>query len=543
MCDSKAVTSCDWTWLLISLLRPFVPSTTRPSPTSAAQIMAAIMESFDAQMMDYHNDGDVQMHTTHETWFQEATMEDDGLQLHGETHSSSTEFEDVEIDMEENPLDSAQNPEYEMVDEDGGVDYPVGDVDEDDVIVHDISHSSEASANNILEFNPPTDPSTSSFSQGHALPRQEPSLTLFGTSQLGGDGIDVADNHDTSPTIETETLNHADLPPSEPFQASAVEDIGGTSPANEVATETSTDFAEVRVSPELAGSFTQTEQIEQGTEDRDGLPTTNQVEAPTVESSQFHAESAADHDHHSFSGAGSHEVSSNEEVFVGGFPEEETEDSFHEDENEAGAVPTQHGHNSETDFTQVDQNESVIPTTQKDSFEPSEAAALDPPPGVLLSFSHADHPEVCLFSQPNQPETSSAAGHSYKLVFEDNSSLYYEPLSALFDAFRQSEFITTSYDVSLSELAIDAFDLQLVISEDNIFSRETSLYDLHQLHDGSGFSGPLRLRLQSSTPRFIITRRSTKNPQKKSKAMASLRNKTRLPILRRKVQKKLIQKS
>ncbi|KAJ3921442.1 hypothetical protein F5877DRAFT_29329, partial [Lentinula edodes] len=39
---------------------------------------------------------------------------------------------------------------------------------------------------------------------------------------------------------------------------------------------------------------------------------------------------------------------------------------------------------------------------------------------------------------------------------------------------------------------------------DNIFARETSIHDLNVLHDGLNFSGPLRLRLQSVNPRFII---------------------------------------
>ena len=37
-----------------------------------------------------------------------------------------------------------------------------------------------------------------------------------------------------------------------------------------------------------------------------------------------------------------------------------------------------------------------------------------------------------------------------------------------------------------------------------MFARETSIHDLNVLHDGSDLSGPLRLRLQLNTPRFII---------------------------------------
>ncbi|EEB99084.1 hypothetical protein MPER_01298 [Moniliophthora perniciosa FA553] len=82
-------------------------------------------------MLDYQNDGDVQMHPSHEPWFQdEAPMDDD----HPEDKSQSHVYEDVEIEME-NYTEDVQNPEYEMIDE--GADYPVVDADEEDIIVTD----------------------------------------------------------------------------------------------------------------------------------------------------------------------------------------------------------------------------------------------------------------------------------------------------------------------------------------------------------------------------------------------------------------------
>lgn len=35
-------------------------------------------------------------------------------------------------------------------------------------------------------------------------------------------------------------------------------------------------------------------------------------------------------------------------------------------------------------------------------------------------------------------------------------------------------------------------------------SRDISLHDLHVLHDGSDFSGSLRILLRASVPRFIV---------------------------------------
>ncbi|EIN07710.1 hypothetical protein PUNSTDRAFT_39746, partial [Punctularia strigosozonata HHB-11173 SS5] len=38
---------------------------------------------------------------------------------------------------------------------------------------------------------------------------------------------------------------------------------------------------------------------------------------------------------------------------------------------------------------------------------------------------------------------------------------------------------------------------------DNVYAREITLHELGVLHDGLALTGPLRLRLQSSSPRFI----------------------------------------
>lgn len=39
--------------------------------------------------------------------------------------------------------------------------------------------------------------------------------------------------------------------------------------------------------------------------------------------------------------------------------------------------------------------------------------------------------------------------------------------------------------------------------KDNMYAREVTLHDLNVLHDVSGIEGLLRMRLYSSTPRFI----------------------------------------
>ena len=49
-------------------------------------------------------------------------------------------------------------------------------------------------------------------------------------------------------------------------------------------------------------------------------------------------------------------------------------------------------------------------------------------------------------------------------------TLYYEPLSTVFDALRQEESVRVMSSTSEAELILEAIDLQLIISEVRIFS-------------------------------------------------------------------------
>lgn len=147
-----------------------------------------------------------------------------------------------------------------------------------------------------------------------------------------------------------------------------------------------------------------------------------------------------------------------------------------------------------------------------DTLRISEGVYIDPPPAVLLSVGSSVEALFCLFNQPTAEVRSESPPHeggegavgSYHLLLESSPTLYYEPISNVFDALRQDEEFLSSIPHSFEgELVFDACDLQLTISEDNIYAREYSLHDLNVLYDGSDFAGPLRLRLTASIPRFI----------------------------------------
>nr|GAT52126.1 predicted protein [Mycena chlorophos] len=144
-----------------------------------------------------------------------------------------------------------------------------------------------------------------------------------------------------------------------------------------------------------------------------------------------------------------------------------------------------------------------------DGHEISEGVYIDPPPAIFMAFKAADCPDVCLFNQPTSSRSPSP-GHAdtqhqvFELLLHQLPTLYYEPLVSVFAALRQEDYLARIPQLAESELVLDAYDLQLTISEDNIYAREVSLHDLNVLHDASNISGPLRLRLNPVSPRFIV---------------------------------------
>ncbi|KAG1774269.1 hypothetical protein EV702DRAFT_1047835 [Suillus placidus] len=145
-----------------------------------------------------------------------------------------------------------------------------------------------------------------------------------------------------------------------------------------------------------------------------------------------------------------------------------------------------------------------------DPHEISDGVYIDPPPAVFLSIGSSEVPEYCLFNQPpvergsRSPSAGAGNQQAYALLLENRPTLYYEPLSCVFEALRQDEVISRIPDSLEGELVMDAYDLQLAMWEDNVYAHEISLHDLNVLHDGSDFTGPLRIHLRSAIPRFIL---------------------------------------
>ncbi|TFK67899.1 hypothetical protein BDN72DRAFT_842494 [Pluteus cervinus] len=149
------------------------------------------------------------------------------------------------------------------------------------------------------------------------------------------------------------------------------------------------------------------------------------------------------------------------------------------------------------------------PLSSADPHEISDGVYIDPPPAVSLQIIAGEEQttsDFLLFNnstikpyEDSQPNTKNELG----VLLSEYPTLYYEPLASLSEALRRELDATLLPDLADGEVIFDAYDLLLQISEDNVYAREVTLHDLNILHDGSGLSGPLRLRLRVVAPRFI----------------------------------------
>ncbi|KAI0831130.1 hypothetical protein BC628DRAFT_1352403 [Trametes gibbosa] len=180
-----------------------------------------------------------------------------------------------------------------------------------------------------------------------------------------------------------------------------------------------------------------------------------------------------------------------------------------------------HGHNTvkyttvpsgdKTDFNSTEDLAGDLAADAGDPHEISDGVYIDPPPPVLLTLPpSAEYAVCCLFNQPRKgsgPNASEGAECGppdvHHLLLHDRPTLYYEPLSSVFDALRHEDCVQNLPGYAEAELVLEAYEIQLAISEDNVYAHEVTLHELDVIHDGSDLHGPLRLKLKLVTPRFV----------------------------------------
>ncbi|TFY65456.1 hypothetical protein EVG20_g5578 [Dentipellis fragilis] len=450
---------------------------------------ASVMEPYDAQMIDYSTDIDVPMQTTvssPKAWPPpEAAMEDDTIDTHPIVDATpSQQKEDVEIEME--PY-YEETVEYEMEDDYNANDELV------DVEVYDAPRDSDPVAG---------EPSTSSHSPGPSQSELPPSTA---------EQLPPFAQHPPVMEHENVILDASPLPNPSPYTPSP-HTATEPAPHHLPAEETSELPTILEPNPDsLAHSSAY---------DSSGvLPTAepaavnDEPDGPVLEE---HAESRA-----ASASAEPKGVSSAEQLPAA---DHRGQDPSHVEGEETDRQPDISGLET-VDFTHLQQSADGLDTLatsepeavheapgfHEEDLNPHEVAEgvfIEPPPAVLLELSSSsDQPECCLFNAPIASGSVSPHGLDFSSRFEvllaHRPTLYYERLSDVFEALREEERIQRLAEFAEGEMVLDAYDLQLAVSEDNIYAREVTLHDLNILHDGTDFTGPLRIRLRFIMPRFI----------------------------------------
>ena len=462
-----------------------------------------ILESYDTQMHEDFPSGDfdVAMQTagsSTDVWFQgESVMDQDGHH-----DSLTTDRGSVEVEMDETYPDADhESVECEMADE---AEYQPQSADLLDVEVYDAS-------------------------QLHS-PAPIPAIPASHLTSNDGFTVDSTsifpESQDPTPTHE----EHEDIQFSSDFEVPAADiapdaaqrsdgqseavDLGVISAANH--SEPSVDLTTVE------GLETGDETLTYGSNILDPHPVIEAAEPPASDVTHLaaHVEANTDNDH---------EEGAETLVLVSDL---EHEVAAHIERPQQPALPVEDAEPRIADHDDHHEPAGDETTVDNDPHEISDGIYIDPPPPVLLSLqlSESEHSEVCLFNQPStrvgsqgseeDPDPSEQA--TVPLLLHHRPTLYYEPLVNVFEALRQEEYITQTPEFAEGELVLDAYDLQLVISEvssfidvmcsinqslhlqDNVHAREVTLHDLNVIHDGSDLQGPLRMHLHLSVPRFIL---------------------------------------
>ena len=425
------------------------------------------MDSYDAPMLDYSGDMDVHMHTTLSSpkpWTQpEAIMEEDVHPIHlPNPFPSPLPQQDVEVDMD---YYYNENVEYEMAD--GEVTVP--DAELVDIDVYDapreeapaapaaISHSAGSTDQNLagkpLEAHyPPSDSGVAADNIppiSHVKPpfRQsaEPEFLTSSLPQAG-----AVDEHDTTtsdqasaalalqastPTLavpkDTSHEGEDQTPPKGEVDPSAIAAADGTS--NVFDASRPLDDSKPRNVPEFSAAERESSTI---------VPETVTVDSSIKESS-------------------------NQAEVQDGETRDEVQGPGGDYEGEFPAAVLDGAEVGEPEHHPLESHEQG---DNGDPHEIYEGVYIEPPPAVLLELpSSLDHTKCTLFNAlenlHSDDSDTNPPSPELPVLLQSRPTLYYETLNDVFEALRQDERIQSLPEFVDGEMIIDAYDLQLVVSE------------------------------------------------------------------------------
>jgi hypothetical protein len=383
------------------------------NPHSKAGIMSAMLDTYDMQMADYHTDLDIQMHpSSSDQWFQdEAKMEEDVPALKLENSFVLKPEGHLKTDLySQEKLDGTIEVDMEPISDHQNAEYDMLDDEE------------------IQDSGADIDVEVYDASRGHS-----PAMGTLDTSQ-GAKFVDAFESAETNDTLDQ------DLPP-EPLEDPGekrvdlheLESENVESVAQEDESVSLAHIAQFGVEPEpLEASISQQSNL--------------QIETPHDE---YQVEERHTTGSEVFQVLTTELVESSDpdssEVVIVHLPNETSQDN--PDENQPLAQP------------------GSADNSLGDPHEISEGVYIDPPPPVLLSLSPEEQFNFALFNKPAEWNSPPQSPTIDNLLLHQLPTLYYEPLSSVFEALRHEEVIGSTFLLAEGELVLDAVDLQLSISE------------------------------------------------------------------------------
>ncbi|KAG6833490.1 hypothetical protein H0H87_006062 [Tephrocybe sp. NHM501043] len=382
--------------------------------------MSTMLESFDTQMLDFQADPDysMQVASSSDSWFQdEAIMEDDG-------HSPIQNT--IEVDME--PYDE-QHPEYEMADGSEPLEPDANDLV--DVEVYDASRFQSPDASHDHEISALSESQTKPLSIAPDVNElsHTPYVTLE-TQNFAEPTSDVS-YHDSSASHMPESSN-------EPEPVTSYTDTNVSSEETLLQGAQSTDHSEDGVLVAGGGDL----------HDSSVVTTEESLLTISVEPTLDRRTDVDDQQ----------ENTVEEENVRPPATDSSTEFPPDRTVNEADTQAVEYADPLKLDGSTGDPHEI------------SEGVYIDPPPPVLVSISGAL--PISLFNSPsksrlNSPFQSASDASDFVVLLGHLPTLYYETLSAVFESLRQEEYLGGFPDLLNGELLLDAYDLELTMSEAN----------------------------------------------------------------------------
>jgi hypothetical protein len=441
------------------------------------------MESYDAQMLDYQNDHDVQMQlSSSDPWLQDvAPMDDDGHLIFQPKGAMTDTLPTIEVDMEAYAED--EHIEYEMVDDHHGHNLTSGELLDVDVFDASAVQSPLATVTplpltpSVEQPQLPTDPvplaedspvaasQTVQDHQAHAsVPENSKSITVPQSDAISASLIPVvlpephsALDADTNASEQPFPVSHeseAVESPPEPMQH-----FDTTPPALDVPLRTDdTPAAGLTIFTLNKDQFDSHyhDPTHQPAEPTSGI--SSNTEAPVVSGESLPppkevGERPLEQPH------GTDNPSSSD-----GLPLTTSVSRQHAQEpaNEA----TEHVLDAHAQDPSRGPLADEIAETVNDALdEGSEQDQSETPPPILLSIFSTDHPELCLFNKPSEPLPNEDESQECHILFQQAASLFWEPLANVFEALRQDEYVSTVLEVAGNELGLEAYELDLAITE------------------------------------------------------------------------------